>query len=241
MIAASTSRADQAMKPTRIAFPVELQPFEFEGGEGIPSACNVLIVRTLETATVVLSEMPDHPGSSLANNFERAATRLYIERLHDLPAWRIRWYTHSPARSGQLETVHAVTLEWLNSASSDGGFCFRGMHWRALHTGEVLVLLQDLDNDIHRFGVPGGVDAAPKLAVLRTELRQARNDINAPLAVGSGHPLTTISAAINALFIAQQATVHGDLLKCYSRIRAALEYLDDAKLQINGTTKNHAR
>ncbi len=228
------------MKPTRITFPAEPQPYEFESGEGMPSVCDVLIVRTIETATVVLSETPDHP-ESLANNFERVATRLYIERLRDLPAWRIRWYTHSPARGGQMETIHAVALEWVNGVSPDGVYCFRCMHWRTLRTGEILVLLQDLGNDIRCFGVSGGMNATAKLAALRTEHRRDQDDRDAPLAVGNDHPLTTISAAISALRVAQQAAVHGDLLKCYSRIRAALEYLGDAKLQIEGTTKNHAR
>lgn len=58
-------------------------------------------------------------------------------------------------------------------------------------------------------------------------------------------PLTTaaclpdkIHAAIGALVLAQEAVVQGDMLACYSRIRAVLEHLQDAKAQIDGTAKN---
>lgn len=164
MIATFIARAYQAMKPTRITFPAEmLEPFEFESDEGIPSVCNILIVRTIETATVVLFEMPDNPESSLANILERVVTRLYTERLHDLPAWRVRWYTSSPDRTGPLGAIHSATLERVIGTVPDSGFSFRCMHLRALRSGEVLVLLQDLDNDISRFGVQGGVKAPQSL------------------------------------------------------------------------------
>lgn len=234
MIASSISRRDQAMERTRINFPVELLvPYKYKSGEGVPSVCNVLIVRTIETATVVLSEMPNNSERSLADYFELAATQLYTERLKDMPAWRIRWYTHSPVRGGHMETIHTVTLEWVISASPDGGFCFKCTHWRALRSSEVLVLLQDIDNDIRRFGVSGGINVVPKLSVLRTEPRQARDGIDTPAAVEDGHPQGTISAAIDALGIAQRAAVHGDLLRCYSSIRMAHEKLLDAKFQID--------
>lgn len=142
------------MTPARIAFPTELfEPYEFENNKGIPCVCGVLIVRTLETATVVLVEMPDSPGCSLACDFERIAKQVYLDRLNDLPAWRVRWYIYSPDNNESLENIYVVTLEWVIGAAFNSSFNFRCLHWRELRSGEILVLLQELDHDIQRFGI----------------------------------------------------------------------------------------
>lgn len=110
------------MNDARTAFPVDLfEPYEFKGDKEERCVCQVLIVRTLETATVVFSHLPDSLNRSLADNIKRIANGLYVARLRDLPAWRVRWYARSPAHGGHLEAACAVILERVKNATSPDG------------------------------------------------------------------------------------------------------------------------
>lgn len=138
-----------------ITFPIELlEPYEYKTLEGVPIVCGVLISRTAETATVFISEVDkqDSGGFSVAGNFERIATQLYRERLNDLRAWKIRWFLQSSDRAGYLDTIQAITLEWVIGAAPHGRCNFKSICWRALRSGDILVLLQDINNDLQRFG-----------------------------------------------------------------------------------------
>lgn len=227
------------MNDARMAFPADLfEPYEFEGSGGIRSVCKVLIARTMETATVICSDLPGRSDHRMAENFERVATQLYVARLHDLSAWRVRWYVCLPVRGDQPEAVCAVTLEWVTHASPDGASCFRCLHRRALRAGEVLVLLKDLDGDIRRFGVSRAGDVNPRHALPRAELGDARDNPRNGVSPLAGYmPRNWIHAAMGALILAQEAVARGDLLQCYSRIRVALEYLRDAKSPFDGPAK----
>src|SRR5438046_512334 len=103
--------------------PTLLEPFEFDGLDGARSLCGVLLLRSLDTATVVLSELPDNPGSSISHSLESIATCLYGGRMiGEISAWCVRWYTYFPGSGGRPEALHRVRFDWHPGAVPDGGF-----------------------------------------------------------------------------------------------------------------------
>lgn len=87
--------------------------YPYSGLRGLPTRCSVEILRhDIGGATVVLTELPDHPGNSVMNLAETLATRLRAARLADLAPTRIRWIEHSPASGQRPATFDELTLRW---------------------------------------------------------------------------------------------------------------------------------
>lgn len=89
--------------------------------------CGVSIYHTGDDiAVVVLTELPDNPGSSVTSCVERIATRVYHAFLRTIEPASIIWVEHNPARPGGIkETFDVVSLAWTNSGYANKG-------WRSL-------------------------------------------------------------------------------------------------------------
>ncbi len=99
-------------------------------GYGIhESRCGVKIVRKENQTTVILTELPNNPGTSITNCFEDIATKIYKERFQHLEPTSIRWIENYPVEEGSIfhheETFDEVTLEW-------DGNQYRHPHWKRI-------------------------------------------------------------------------------------------------------------
>ncbi len=86
--------------------------FRFKGMGVHDSRCGVQIIQRDGAATVILTELPDNPGTSVTNAIEDIATLIYKERLADLAADAITWIEHYPQRGKIAETHDRVILQW---------------------------------------------------------------------------------------------------------------------------------
>lgn len=86
--------------------------FKFKGIGTCDSYCGVEIMRRGRAATVILTELPDNPGTSVTNAIENIATLIYKERLSDMAADAITWIEHYPQREKIAETHDRVILQW---------------------------------------------------------------------------------------------------------------------------------
>jgi len=135
------------MMQTPQQFPMHLvEDFAFDGFEGAPSSCGVLVLRSLGAATAVIVELPGNPGSSISHSLESIATRLYRERLMgEVPAWCVRWYAFFPGSPGRPEMYHRIKFDWHPGAEPDGGL--KRARWEALRAREALLLIRDLNSE----------------------------------------------------------------------------------------------
>jgi len=68
------------------------------------------------TLIVIISELPEHRGASVAGVFEHLATELYRTYFHDQPVWNVVWLLHHPPKEAgkglAAEAYDQVLLEW---------------------------------------------------------------------------------------------------------------------------------
>jgi hypothetical protein len=92
-----------------------LEPFPFAGFGKINSVCGVLILRHAKPVIVVLSEMPNNPGTSVTNRAEAIATLVRAKYLGThLDPSAIRWIEHYPPGRGidKDESFDWISFTW---------------------------------------------------------------------------------------------------------------------------------
>ena len=83
------------------------------GRKGCPSRCRARIFSDTKKAVVILTELPDNPGVSVTNDYERIASNMrgmvtqFIPRSH-FPS-KVVWMEQYAARP---EEIDLVTLQW---------------------------------------------------------------------------------------------------------------------------------
>ncbi len=110
-----------------------MEIYRYPGLWDLPARCGVEILRhDTGGATVILTELPDNPGSSVTNLAATLATRLRAARLADLAPAQIRWIEHYPARGQREATFDELTLTWDPAART-----YRAPAWRRLTPDEI--------------------------------------------------------------------------------------------------------
>ncbi|MFA5790643.1 MAG: hypothetical protein WC976_06255 [Caldisericia bacterium] len=95
--------------------------FKYKGYGVHDSRCGVSIIDDgTGGKIVVLTELPDNPGTSVTNYVEGIATAVVHELLPNFPVYKIKWVEHYPDTAALppvlgRETFDRVELEW------DGG------------------------------------------------------------------------------------------------------------------------
>jgi len=107
-----------------------MKVIHYRGFHGFKSKCGLEIKKTADGVTVVFTELPDNPGTSVTNFIEHLATLVYTHVLKDCPLESIRWVEHYPATSFREETYDEVTLDW-------NGQRFVNPRWKRLKTAKV--------------------------------------------------------------------------------------------------------
>lgn len=110
-----------------------MELYGFTGDGGVASYCGIEIARhDVGGATVVLTERPDPPGTSVTNAIAALATRVRHDRLADLAPENVRWIEHDPARGSRASTFDEVTLDWDPRARR-----YHLVRWRRLTPDEI--------------------------------------------------------------------------------------------------------
>ena len=94
-----------------------MERFAFEGYPGVDSACGLAIQPQADgTLFVILSELPDNPGTSVTNACEYIAAELLETRDEIKSAAAVRWFEHTPQQlerrpvSRRPETFDEITF-----------------------------------------------------------------------------------------------------------------------------------
>ena len=66
----------------------------YKGYWNITGKCGVSIIKKDGFATVMLTELPDNPGTSVTNFVEDLATMIYNSKLFGMPIEDITWIEH---------------------------------------------------------------------------------------------------------------------------------------------------
>lgn len=99
--------------------------------------CGLDIIEKGSKAIVMLTELPDNPGTSVTNWYEEIAAKLFKETLRGKYGIKdITWIEHYPFEKrtkhsdGREETWDKVTMDW-------NGDRFMNIKWRPLKREEV--------------------------------------------------------------------------------------------------------
>lgn len=110
-----------------------MEIYTYFGLEGVASRCGLEIRRhDAGGATVILTELPDNPGTAFRNLAATLATRLRAARLADLAPMQICWIEHCPGRGLREATFDELTLSWDPAAQA-----YRAPAWRRLTPDEI--------------------------------------------------------------------------------------------------------
>jgi hypothetical protein len=82
--------------------------FAFKGLHGYPSECDVHIANNV----VVVSELPDNPGTSVTNAWPLLADAIYNQMLANQERSSIVWIEHYPQRGRLAPTWELVHMNW---------------------------------------------------------------------------------------------------------------------------------
>jgi hypothetical protein len=86
--------------------------YHYKGYWNCDAKCDVEIKKEQRKVTVILTELPDNPGTSVTNMVEHLATKIYHEFLSRTPIEDIAWIEHYPANRIRKETFDKVMMEW---------------------------------------------------------------------------------------------------------------------------------
>lgn len=103
----------------------------FRGLNGVYSRCGVQTFRSDGRLIVMLTELPDNPGTSITNCFELLATsivRSFIEFNLVPDPHSVRWIEHYARRPAQA--ANAVPDDWDEVFMQWDGEQYRAPHWQ---------------------------------------------------------------------------------------------------------------
>lgn len=121
-------------------------PYHYPGNWGQDSRCGVRIVRFYERVTVILTEYPSDPGTSVTNRAEVIASRYHAEHLAPIDPGEIRWIEHYPPGRG---VVVEETFDWIQFDYDRNARWFRHPRWRRLTAAELADLHAALLSEAH--------------------------------------------------------------------------------------------
>ncbi len=89
--------------------------FRYDGFHDTPSTCNLVSIVDKDNAVVIFAQTNGHRGTSITNNFEQLATKLFGEQLYfqGVKPNNISWFQHydeSVSLNGK-ESLDRVELE----------------------------------------------------------------------------------------------------------------------------------
>ena len=100
---------------------------EYKGIGNCNCKCGVLIARKETLPIVIISELPDNPGTSVTNWFENLATEIYHRHLKEYDPDSILWIEHYTPEYYQQVKVWATYKEKQN-----GVFDIVNMEWNTI-------------------------------------------------------------------------------------------------------------
>lgn len=119
-----------------------LVPFPFAGYSKINSVCGVLILRHAKPVIVLLSEMPNNPGTSVTNRAEVIASEVRAKYLSThLDPTAIRWIEHYPPGRGLDK---GESFDWLNFTWHPKTNQYSDPKWRRLNEDDMELLHSEI-------------------------------------------------------------------------------------------------
>lgn len=100
------------------------------------SKCQLEFKRNNNKVTVIFTELPDNPGTSITNMISSLASRIVYEYLLEEPIKNIQWIEHFPARGNIEESFDEVHLTW-------NGIQFSNPKWQRLICPIILSFLKN--------------------------------------------------------------------------------------------------
>ncbi len=101
---------------------------EYRGIGNCKSKCGVKIIKTDVSPIVIITELPDNPGTSVTNWFENIATLVYEKYLKNYDPEPIIWIEHYPPEYYNREHMMANATE-----KRDGVFDKVSLEWDNAH------------------------------------------------------------------------------------------------------------
>lgn len=120
--------------------------FSYPGSWGADSRCGLRLLTLYGHPTVILSELPDNPGTSVTNRAETIATQLLTDRLAGKEPTVFSWIEHYPPGRG---VSPLESFDWLEFDYDRAGRSFTKAHWRRLTALEVEDLRAALIQEAH--------------------------------------------------------------------------------------------
>jgi len=81
----------------------------YRGYHGCASRCRLRVYQHGTTTVLLVSEIPENPGTSITNRAEALATAL-VRQYAQGPDWV--WIEHYPPQGGLEERLHEVRFTW---------------------------------------------------------------------------------------------------------------------------------
>lgn len=119
-----------------------LVPFPYTGYGTINSVCGVFVLRHAKPVAVVLTELPNNPGTSVTNRAEKIASLVRAKYLNThLDPAAIRWIEHYPPGRGisAHESFDWLTFDW-NAKTSE----YSNPRWTRLSNDELAWLHSEI-------------------------------------------------------------------------------------------------
>jgi hypothetical protein len=133
------------MGPYLICCEVDnMQALEFRGLGNGPARCGLDIHRRHDgIVVVILTELPNNPGTSVTNFFEHLATKVFMEILmmEAIKPANIIWIEHYPAES--REPIREETWDKVELMYHDEYKRFQRPKWSRLQKEEVDAILSE--------------------------------------------------------------------------------------------------
>ena len=115
-----------------------MQRFQYRGFHGAASVCGLAIEKQSDDSHfVVLSELPDNPGTGVSQRCDFIATQVWRSKLTQTALADIRWFEHHAARGNRDETFDEIAFRVL----PDG---LRSPNWTPVIDAALLKTLREM-------------------------------------------------------------------------------------------------
>lgn len=123
-----------------------LAVYRFPGNWGTDSRCGVRAVTLYDRLTVILSELPDNPGTPITVRVEMIATLLSAERFAGQEPTVLRWVEHYPPDDRKFPQE---TFDWIEFDYNRAMRTYTNARRRRFTTAEVEDLRAVLIQEAH--------------------------------------------------------------------------------------------
>lgn len=123
-----------------------LAVYRFPGNWGADSRCGMRVLTLYGRQTVILSELPDNPGTPVTVRIEAIATRLLADRFSGFQPTEIRWVEHYPPETGKFQHE---TFDWVEFDYDRAMRTYTNARRRRFNTTEIEDLRATLIQEAH--------------------------------------------------------------------------------------------